>query len=174
MKSCKLRIGDDGQRRFGMEGSLAEYYSKTDREDLEHIAGTACREICQEIFAEYEEKMLKIIRNNHDASSAVISKKLCNDTAKMCLQKDILPYIEKETQRRLKWINRKEAEERKKKEEEEKKRKQEEEEANRRKAEEEKARAEAEAQPDANFAQDSTSVPPPSSPPPPSSEQGDL
>jgi hypothetical protein len=151
---CRLRTGSDGQRLFSKNTTYpqAEYYSKADREDLDHVSGTACKDICQEIFADYEDKLIKVVRAHYESTLEVLNTKLCNDTVKMCNKPACAKHSEKEENRRKKWQNRKDAEEKKRKDDEEKRRLEQEEKERKRLEDEEKI---------ANEANQPDSAPPP-------------
>ena len=118
MKQCSLRENPRSKvREFSLrrEWRNADFYSTSDDEEVEgeeedeveRLKFSACSSICHELFGEFEDKLVKAIRHNHDQDKETITEAICNTTTKICMDKRIPEHIELEKKRKQEFEERK-------------------------------------------------------------------
>jgi len=124
MKQCSLRENPRSKvREFSLrkEWRNADFYSTSDDEEVEgeeedeveRLKFSACSSICHELFGEFEDKLVKAIRQNHEQDKETITEAVCNTTTKICMDKRIPQHIELEKKRKQEFEERKEPEKKK-------------------------------------------------------------
>ncbi len=130
-RTYRLKVGDDGVRRFSKNGSHteAEMYNKKER-DLLDDAPKLLKLFCMELLDEFDEQLTRLIKA--DTPLEDMQEALCTKTTKLCSNPMVRKSVADEMERKAKYDARQKQKEEKLKKE--------------REAEEAKRKAEAEAE----------------------------